>query len=249
MLTRINFRDIGEIPLPGGRRIKKGLLYRSAVLQKLSSGDRRAIDNLGIRTVVDLRSVEEQERRPAKLPGERRVSLPCNIDRRTRDRLKPLFFKRNSNKKIIEVMDDVYAEMVDLMLEPLGALFRLILDPVNLPMIIHCRAGKDRTGFAAAMIQRLLGADMKTIFDDYLRSNKFMSTQIKRGQWKLHLITAGFLPRGNLQAAFEVRQEYLQTAFDRVDTKYGGVEGYFLKGGITIEELELIREKLLENPK
>ena len=246
MLARINFRDIGNIPFPGRQRMRKGLLFRSAVLQKLNQNDRRELDRLGIRTVVDLRSMEEQERRPAKLPGERRVSLPCNIDQRTRERLKPLFFKRNSNEKIIEVMDDVYAEMVDLMLKPLAALVRLILEPGNLPLIIHCRAGKDRTGFAAAMIQRLLGAGEEVIFEDYLRSNTFMKSQIKRGQWKLHLITAGFLPRGNLQAAFEVRQEYLQTAFDRVETEYGGTEGYFLKGGITRDEIKQLKEKLLE---
>ncbi|MCK9324292.1 MAG: tyrosine-protein phosphatase [Bacteroidales bacterium] len=246
MLTRINFRDIGQIPLPDGRRFKPGLLYRSAVLQRLNQEDRNTIDNLGIRTVVDLRSIQEQERKPGKLPGQNRVSLPCNIDQRTRERLKPLLFRRNSNESIIAVMDNVYAEMVDLMMKPMAALIHLILNPNNLPMIIHCRAGKDRTGFAAAMIQRLMGAELKPVFDDYLRSNLFMKTQIRQGQWKLRLITAGLMPKGNLQAAFEVRREFLQTAFDYIDEKYKGVEGYFLAAGISKENIQELTTILTE---
>ncbi len=245
MLTRLNFRDVGGMPLPAGGTIRTGLIYRSGVFQKMSRNDRLLLEKLNIRRVVDLRSMEEQERRPSMLPGERRISMPCAIESLTRDRLRPLFFKRHANELIIEVIDGVYAEMVDMMLEPMAGIAHLILDPDALPLIMHCRAGKDRTGFAAAMIQWLLGARRDQIFADYLRSNEFMIPHINRGFWKLRLITAGLFPKGNLQAAFEVRREYLQTAIDKVEQEYGGVEEYFIKGGITPEELEKIREILI----
>jgi protein-tyrosine phosphatase len=153
MLNRINFRDFGGEVVSDGRMIRKGVLYRSGIWQKLNKSDVSIIQSLNILHVVDFRSNEEQERTPSLLPGKEKISMPCAIDGITRQRLRPLMFKKHADELIIDVIDGVYTEMVGMMAEPMGRLINLILTPGALPIIVHCRAGKDRTGFAAAMIQ------------------------------------------------------------------------------------------------
>jgi len=246
MLNRINFRDYGGASTIDGRRMRTGLLYRSGILQKLSPVDRKHLESLNIQYVVDLRSVEEQEKRPANLPGKNKISLPCAIDRITRDRLKPLIMKRDANHRIVEVIDSVYHDMVVMMLDPMVQLIRLIISPGGLPLMIHCRAGKDRTGFAAALIQWHLGMDRETIMHEYLRSNAFMMPKVARIFKRARLLTIGLLPKGNLQAAFEVREEYMNTVMNRIEKEYGGIEAYLLSGGLTKSELDQLKEILLE---
>jgi protein-tyrosine phosphatase len=247
MLNRINFRDFGGGLTRDGKRIRTGLLFRSGVLQKLNENDKQIIESLNIQSVIDFRSLEEQERDPAFLPGKTKISMPCNIDRMTRERLRPLLLKRHADEKIIGVIDGVYSEMVDLMAESMGKLVSLILTPGATPLIIHCRAGKDRTGFAAAMIQWFLGMDRADILSDYLKSNDFLMPRISKLLKRLRLFTIGLFPKGNLQAAFEVKEKYLLTAMEKVDRKYGGIEKYLMSSGITATQLEALRTLLLES--
>jgi protein-tyrosine phosphatase len=247
MLDRINFRDFGGEITPDGKRIRTGLLFRTGVWQRINESDRILIQSLNIQHVVDFRSLEEQERSPALLPGENKVSLPCNIDRSTRDRLKPLLFKRHADERIMEVIEGVYIDMVDMMVEPMAKLIRLIISPGGAPLIIHCRAGKDRTGFAAAMIQWYLGLDHETILEEYLRSNEFMNPRLSKLLKRLRIFTVGLFPKGNLQAAFEVKERYLSAAMAKVEKEYGGIEKYFLSAGITPAELDQLHLKLLDS--
>jgi protein-tyrosine phosphatase len=246
MLNRINFRDFGGGRTVDDRTIRRAILYRSGVWQKINASDRDYLESLHIQYVIDFRSLEEQERDPANLPGKNRVSLPCNIDRMTRERLRPLLLKRFADEQIIDVIDGTYSEMVALMAGPMGDLIRLMLQPDGLPVLIHCRAGKDRTGFAAAMIQWFLGLDRKSIMDEYLKSNDFMGPRISKLLKRVRLFTMGLFPKGNLQAAFEVRARYLDTAMDKVDSEYGGVVPYLMSTGITPEELDRLKNRLLE---
>jgi protein-tyrosine phosphatase len=239
MLDNINFRDIGGSLTISGQRIRKGLLYRSGVWQKLNPSDYQLVESLSIQTIVDLRSLEEQERDPANFPGRQRVSVPCSIDKMTRDRLRPLFLKRDADEQIINIIDSVYADMVGMMVKPMAEIIRLILTPGYLPLLMHCRGGKDRTGFAVAALQWFLEMDRKEIIEEYLKSNLFLGPKISRLHKKVRLFTLGLMPKGNLQAAFEVREKYIQ---------YGGIEGYFRSGGIQPDELARLKMILVENP-
>jgi len=248
MLDNINFRDVGGSLTTGGQRVRKGLLYRSGVWQKLKDADLQLVKSLGIQTIVDLRSLEEQERDPSNLPGRLKVSLPCNIDKMTRDRLKPLVFKRDADDQIIQVINSVYTEMVQIMVDPMVQIIRLILTPDRLPLLMHCRAGKDRTGVAVAMLQWFLGMDRDSIIKEYLRSNLFLMPKISKTHKRVRLLTLGLIPKANMQAAFEVREQYIQTTFRLVEEQFEGIEAYFRSGGITNEELSQLKMALLENP-
>ena len=172
--------------------------------------------------------------------------MPCNIDQLTRDGLRPFWMKRHADDKIMDVIEGVYSAMVDMMVEPMGKMINLVLTPGALPIIIHCHAGKDRTGFAAAMIQWFLGMDKNDIIAEYLRSNVFLMPKISKLMNRLHLFTAGLYPKSNLQAAFEVKERYLLTAMKKVDEVYGGIDKYFMSAGITQQQLTQLRTLLLE---
>jgi protein-tyrosine phosphatase len=246
MLSRINFRDFGGGLTRDGMKVRKGLLYRSGVWQKINDADRVYIESLNIQYVIDFRSMEEQERKPSFLPGREKISMPCNIDRLTRDGLRPLWLKRDADDRIMDVINGVYSDMVDMMVEPMGKMINLMLTPGALPIIIHCHAGKDRTGFAAAMIQWFLGMDRDAIIAEYLKSNVFLMPKISKLMNRLHLFTAGLYPKSNLQAAFEVRERYLITAMKKVEQKYGGIDKYFMRSGITEKQLDDLRSLMLE---
>jgi len=246
VMTAINLRDFGGFRTNGGSLMKTGLLYRSGNLQKLSASNHIAISELHLQTIIDFRSIEEQEKSPGTFPGSRKVSLPCNIDQITRDLLRPLLLRRSADNEIVEAIDRVYMEMVDLMVQPIGEMIRIILGANNCPILIHCRAGKDRTGFAAAVIQWAMNVDHETVMNEYLKSNEFISPKISKALKRLRLFTLGLFPKGNLQAAFEVRARYLNTAFFVIETKYGGLERYLAAGGVHREDLEALKARLLE---
>lgn len=245
-MTAINLRDFGGHLTRSGARMKTGLLYRSGNLQKLSAAHHVAIGALHLQTIIDFRSLEEQEKSPGTFPGSRKVPLPCSIERITRERLRPLLLRRSMDDEIMDAIDSVYTEMVDLMVNPVGEMIRIILDTRNCPVLIHCRAGKDRTGFAAAVIQWILGVDDETVLHEYLKSNEFMSPKINKALKRLRLFTLGLFPKNNLQAAFEVKKRYLDTARSVIDNKYGGVEGYLAACGVTLEDIDRLKEILLE---
>ena len=245
-MTAINLRDFGGFMTNSGSRMKTGMLYRSGNLEKLSASNHVAISELDLQTIIDFRSMEEQEKSPGTFPGSRKVSLPCNIDRITRDRLRPLLLRRSADDEIVEAIDSVYKEMVDLMVQPIGEMIRIILGNGNCPVLIHCRAGKDRTGFAAAVIQWAMDVDHETVMREYLKSNEFMSPKISKALKRLRLFTLGLFPKGNLQAAFEVKEQYLNSVYSVIETKYGGLKGYLAAGGVHRGDLEALRELLIE---
>ena len=125
-------------------------------------------------------------------------------------------------------------------------MIRIILNAAYCPVLIHCRAGKDRTGFAAAVIQWALGVDHETVMLEYLKSNEFIAPKISKALKRLRLFTLGLFPKGNLQAAFEVRAQYLNTAFSVVENKYGGLMGYLAAGGVHSADLEALKARLLD---
>ncbi len=246
VMTAINLRDFGGSYTLSGARMKTGILFRSGNLEKLSASNHVAISELKLQSIIDYRSLEDQEKSPGTFPGSRKVSLPCSIEKPTRDRLRPLLLRKSADDEIVTAINEVYILMVDLMVHPIGETIRIILNPDGCPILIHCRAGKDRTGFAAAVIQWTLGVDKDTIMREYLKSNDFMSPKISKALKRLRLFTLGLFPKGNLQAAFEVKELYLNTAFSVIETKYGGLEGYLAACGVTKDDVAALKARLLE---
>jgi protein-tyrosine phosphatase len=118
------------------------------------------------------------------------------------------------------------------------AMFQRLADPIMLPGVFHCTAGKDRTGWAAAVFLSIMGVPRETIVADYLASNGFLTEKNK------HLLES--IPDAQVRAAMEpltgVRAVYINAAFDEVNKKYGSIENYVVEGlKLNLPTLKLLR--------
>ncbi len=248
-----NFRDFGGYATHDGSRIKSGLLYRCGSLAQATPADLTALAALGIRTVCDLRTIKERSRRPDPSFGRlplRLVHLPIKVkSHNDAGFLGQLFslrfgagrkldFDRFSLDSYREYATDFRAEFVQVM--------RLAAESENLPILIHCSAGKDRTGFAVSLIQSALGVPFEQVMQDYLLTNSLLADfkaemlrQLKPFEM-LGVPSARFLP------LLEVRQEYLLAAYEQIREDYATVEHYIRHGlGFSDAERGRLRELLL----
>jgi len=247
-----NLRGLGGYHTMDGREIKKGVLYRSDHLIKVTKRDVERVAALGVKTVYDLRGEEERERDPQRLPeivSMKVVSLPIFYQG-----LDPYVTAR----RIVISGDVEEGEFHDLMVEAYRAyvldfrtqwslLLEGLAEPGTLPALIHCTYGKDRTGVAVAIILSSLGVPREKVMEGYLLSNKFWESKTELYSCLANCASFFRTPRSEVRALMEVRPEYLEAAFAAIDEKYGSFEGYLHEGlGIDDVTLERLRSALLE---
>jgi protein-tyrosine phosphatase len=225
--TMLNTRDLGGYSVgsvgptaSGGRKkqVKWGLLYRSGELYGNTEGDKRLLEKLGIRTVVDVRSGEEKKAAPEILPTTVRQLVELPIDA---GNLMGTIFSADGGWTYASTADGARAEMKKLYtalpeeaIPKYRVLFSLLADPENVPLLFHCTAGKDRTGLAAALLLHALGAEMETIFEDYLLSTACLGRRYQSNAENAHLIPY-----------WSVEESYLKTALIKLES-YGGIDRY-----------------------
>jgi protein-tyrosine phosphatase len=128
-----------------------------------------------------------------------------------------------------------------------AAMFDRIAIPANLPTLVHCTGGKDRTGFAAAIVLRALGVPEETVFEDYLLTNVYTANEIERNLMLLRVYLFFRTKPEAIRPLLGVRRDYLEAAFDTIDERYGSLEAYLREGlGVSDEELAQMRAQLLE---
>ena len=248
----INFRDFGGYPTADGRRVKTGYLYRSGRVDRASPRDREDLHALGIKTIIDLRSARERKHapsRPARLwPGVRIVSLPMPFDEITRARLKPLLFRRDVRSAVYDMVDGVYADTVDRSCAQVAALFALLQQPEVSPVLIHCRAGRDRTGFVGIVIQLALGVAVVDVVREYLCSDAYVLPQARHAVRTIRALSLGLFKARSLRAVFASQERYAHTVIDKIEDEYGGIMGYLAQCGVDAEIMAAVKEILLEFP-
>lgn len=225
-----NFRDLGGYPGQDGRRTKWGLLYRSGHLAHSTPHDREIISQLDIRTLVDFRSDQERKREPDHLPadhGIQRLTLPIqqNGQAPLSSEIRELIKKRALNGlDPSSKMRQMYTMLASDYTEEYKEFFQALLAADGSPVLWHCSAGKDRAGFAAALLLKILGVPGDTILEDYLLSQgnsvplglKFYSIALLRG-----LEAARFVRRMN-----GVDMSWLETAFKTIEDTWGYFDIY-----------------------
>ncbi len=236
-----NFRDCGGLLTATGERIRCGRIYRSGHLDKISQGDLETLQALGITTIVDLRSGHELRQRNGWV-DERRIHLPMTLDQAVRAQVKPLLWKRDAADAIIAAVERSYAELIASARPQFRILFQRLLREESYPLLIHCRAGKDRTGLASALIQLALGAPEEAVVQQYLRSNDFVLPRIRRRLIPWRWLTLGRLPTANFETVFTVQARYLHAALATIRAEYGDIAAYV---GLTPAEHTHLRRLLL----
>jgi protein-tyrosine phosphatase len=247
-----NFRDFGGHPTTDGRRVRTGVLYRSQAFGGATEQDLQYLAGLGIRLVCDLRSEMERHKAQDRWPAgaaPARLHLDIRNDARAgHGELIDTIRSQPNPAGVHRGMMVIYRGMPAAFAPVLPQLFEHLLDPDRLPMVIHCHAGKDRTGFICALILAALGVDREHIVADYLLT----AQRIDRMRLSLELVEtfSAFvgvpLTAEALQIALDVRPEFLDAAMQTLDAGYGGVDGYLQTAGkLSAAARDRLRHNLL----
>lgn len=237
-----NFRDIGGYSAAKGKKIRWGMLYRSAQVESLSYSTFKELKNIGIKTVIDLRATEEVIKTPQlEEQGFNIVHIPiASIN--TEAIMEQLRGGKIKNDSIYRLMLRVNREMVIYYRAEYKKMFDLLEEEDNYPAMIVCATGMDRTAIASAMILSALGVNDETIMSDYLRSNDFFDIPRASGY--------GYRLPYNTQEAittlFSAREGFLNAAKNQVEKNYGNIPTYLDKGlGLTGDNIKELRSILL----
>jgi protein-tyrosine phosphatase len=230
----INFRDLGGLPGPGGLVVPHGRLYRSAQLSCIAKDDHNAFVALGIRTVMDLR-------RPVEIEEFGRLAVADGFvlrDVYLRHRVWDGQGQADAAARA-RFLADRYHDLTREAAEDIGEALRIIADPAACPVVVHCVAGKDRTGVVIALTLALLGVDDGVIADDFAASEP---EQTRLNEWF----------RANVPDSHDPRPEYLlaprQTMLlflDELRERHGTVQAYTASIGVTDRDVASLRAHLL----
>ncbi len=246
MKTINNFRDFGGYATTDGRQMRTGRLYRSGTLDNARDADLRTVQAIGLKTIIDLRAPKEKKKELPAITGTRRIDVPIELENRTREKIQPLMTKRGAEGEVVEILKQMYCTLADEAQPQVNQVFHLLLNANVYPVLIHCRAGKDRTGFMCALVQQAVGVERTAIFRDYLETNNHFGLVTPRVEHMMKIFSLGRLQMANVRASLSAREEYLQAAFDQIDQRYGGTTAYLAKCGITACEVETLRGLLVE---
>jgi protein-tyrosine phosphatase len=232
-----NFRDLGGYPTGDGRMVRWRQIFRSNHLGHLTAADIEIVRGLGLRSAFDFRGRDE---RAAAVCGVEEItvhSLPIEptVVAALRARLAAGTLPADA---ALEIMRESYRNYVRLNTHSFRALFTHLVDD-RAPLVIHCTAGKDRTGFACALVLHALGVADDVIAEDYLLTNRFYRRDPGAGT---------DLPDDVRQAIGSVDASFLIAGLEAVSADYGDLEGYFRDGlGLGDRERAALRERYLQS--
>ena len=234
-----NFRDLGGYNTADGKgTVRRHHLFRSDHLGSLEADDIQLLTGkLRERVrVLDLRGVTERETAACVLQGVTVHSL--SIEPTIVQVLADLTDAGHTLTKadVVGHMQDTYRGFVRQNTHRFSSLFGHLLESDD-PLVFHCTAGKDRTGFAAALILLALGVSQEDVMRDYMLTNQRLKP---KSEWK------GLTP-DVASVLYRVQPEFLNAAFEAVEQKYGSVEAYFREGlNLRAPERARLRELYLE---
>jgi protein-tyrosine phosphatase len=261
LVNAANARDLGGYPTADGRRVRRGLVYRANALNRLTDADVELVRGLGLACLIDFRHETEIElvgpnRLPTPPPG-RVIGMPLfDPDHDVVTKISAALRRASPDgATMIETLADpeaAAAGMIQLYgwfaaAPPARRIFagalELIASPGALPLLFHCTAGKDRTGWLAALLLSALGVARETVVEDYLRTNELNA---KSTAFLLTTFADRVPDPSVLVPLFEAREEYLDAALAEVDRR-GGVEPYLHDAlGLDDGVLATLREILLD---
>ncbi len=231
LIHRYNLRDYGGYPARGGTRLKRGVLLRSGQLDECGLPEAGLLERLGVSAIVDLRGPGEvPENTSPAYEGWTGTKLFATSE----DHLVPHAMRElaevTTTEGVVRHMASVYRKL------PFSERFResirnyvAALDSVGSDgsaSLVHCFAGKDRTGIAVALFHLLAGVHRDDVFADYLMTNAMGEDRIALGLPHLLRRANGRAPEWLLREVMAARAEYLEAALDEFALRSGGPTGY-----------------------
>jgi len=229
-----NCRDLGGIINKENQIIRKGLLLRSDDLANLSDNDLERLNNFPIRTIIDFRTVQERATNPDHIPNSCNHEIHLDISSGHFENMMKQFKNGISNPK--EFMRELYIDLVinENCQREYKKFFDIVQHKNRTPILFHCTAGKDRTGFASALLLTALNVDKELIMEDYLASNVYLEEKFS------HILKIN----PSYKALIDVLPEYLETAFQTIEKHFDNTE-YYLSNILGVD-FDLMKELYLE---
>ena len=234
-----NFRDIGGYRNKEGKTIKKGLYFRTGRQDRMTKKDLDQLSDLQISTQIDLRKPDEvldQGRGPLESMGANYINIAV-IPEGGSDQLSKLVGDTGiSGKRYLGYLEFGPTSWL--------RLFGILASEDNLPVVLHCTAGKDRTGVSTAFLLSILGVSRDLIEEDYLLTNLDTERQADFIE-----STVGYpegYDRESMIRAAGVPKNAMKDFLDGVEAKWGSAVEYLKKIGVTHEQMDTIRNNFLE---
>ena len=253
-----NARELGGIPLSGGRMVRKGFLIRAGRLSELSSEDRITLtQQWKLSEIIDLRNNAEIAEHPNQaVPGVTTHVVPIfsggevGVTREDHGMdvidLCICVANKYRNGGARRLLEGLYPKMVreESCLKEIRHFFQILLDHQEGSVLWHCTSGKDRTGVTAALLLLALGASWETVLEDYLLTN--IQTKQQREtlcQGMAHRDVAPELIE-EIRTIESVEPVYLETCRRLIEEKYGSLDQFLVRAlGLTEEKRIRLREK------
>ena len=212
-----NFRDMGGYRTAAGESLKWRTFFRSDTLSSLTDADMTTVCDLGVNTAVDLRYGDERAEEPSRFLGHAQVEgLELGLDERPGASFLDSFqASPDAAETARTYLTENYSKYPFLYAKGYGTLMRRLAAGDR--VIVHCTAGKDRAGTAAALVLSALGVPRETVFEDYLLTNQYWD---RAGRER-----PGMDPE-TVATIFSAREEYLNAAFSAIEGQCGTVETY-----------------------
>jgi protein-tyrosine phosphatase len=229
----VNLRDLGGLPTESGATTLPGRLLRSESPHTLSDSGLRALLDLGIGAVVDLRTASEREYRPSPLADAGVHTLHA-----------PIFTDDEDYPDHLTTAAEVYCWWLRERRTGVAAAMTAIADAPSAPILVHCHAGKDRTGVIIALVLRLAGVSVDAIADDYAISGVQLAEMLARDR-----ISARERGMDEVRAEriFTVRREAMVHTMDCVDSEHGGAVSLLRAAGLDDARVERLSNLLLSS--
>jgi len=229
-----NLRDVGGYQGTSGRAVPWGRYYRGGAPVRLTGDEAERARALGLRTALDLRRDDEranQAEYALATLGTRHVPLSVSPDQAAIDAAVGTTISAARYLMYLEVGRSALRDA-----------FELLGDPASYPVLVHCSAGKDRTGVVTAMALELLGVPRETIEADYRLTNfereRLAAYLTERGGWFVNATQA------QKEYALSVPPDAMGGFLDGLHERYGGAEAYLREIGVPAEAIEGLRRAL-----
>jgi protein-tyrosine phosphatase len=228
----VNLRDLGGLPVESGGETRFGRLLRSDSPHQLDEAGARALAGAGVSTVVDLRTASERADRPNLLGSV--TQMQCVNA--------PIFEDDTEFPSGLTTATDVYSWWLRDLGAGIKAAMTGIADAPSAPILVHCHAGKDRTGVVVALALLLAGVGTAAIADDYALSGVQLAEMLARD--RVSAVERG-MDAVRAERLFTVRREAMVDTVERIESDHGGAEKYLAGLGIDEPRMDRLRRLLV----
>jgi len=256
-----NTRDIGGYQTSDLRTLRWRQVIRSEKLSRLTASDFQKLEEIGVKTVIDLRTDREHDQSPTIWLGDnppRFYHFPIGDAQNDWFKAQRRMMKRKrfKEKQSLEHMIEGYRMIAEVGPPSFQKLMELVLDQSNWPILIHCNAGKDRAGVAVMLIMEALGVDRETIMEEFLLTNKISRAEekavflAKKSKNSGSVMQFGKGPSASAWFPIVgVQPEMLEAFYASVDEQYGSIDALLTEIGVDQEARSALAASLtMEQP-